>query len=579
MKRATLLLLGLGLAAACTSDSLDYPAIADPTPFHAARDDRIATTTGLDTLPLGIPVGLELTLPGFTGFLWELDAPAGSAAHLSDPGASSPVFTPDVAGDYTVTLTATDAVGARVETATRRLIAAVYLGRAACAECHMDIDAPVAGTGHAGTFERIGDTLFAGGQGCFQCHVLDPVPAPTPAAFGSFSAAAELEGLDPATYAYTTFDQFSADFPQTAALASVQCENCHGPGSVHHSDPRRIDAPLRATSCAGCHSGVVGPDIRAQWEGSAHGTTPPAAAVSDPSCRRCHTARAFLDTVAGATPSEVTAGAPGATCAACHDPHRATYAAQVRIFGTVTVGGGTFYDGGRSAACLVCHQSGVQDAVAYAFANSGPPCATQSDMLATRGAVEYTGTYANSLHAGTTFRLRPFTGDPDDSDTPDACVICHMAPGPPGPLENDLGGHAMRMRSGTTSNVASCTPCHASLATFDRVIGEDFDGDGRVDGVQTEIRRLMQLLASAVFFADTGGAVTQPDGPGTPMLVSAAASSTAPLREAVYNYNFVAIDGSFGIHNTTYAVQILQRTYGALTGTPFGAAFPDADLR
>jgi hypothetical protein len=200
-------------------------------------------------------------------------------------------------------------------------------------------------------------------------------------------------------------------------------------------------------------------------------------------------------------------------------------------------------------------------------------------MIATRGGIEYAGSYGNSFHARTTFRLRPFTGDPDDSDTPDSCVICHMADAPAGPLEDEIGEHAMRMRSGATSNIGSCTPCHAGLTTFDRVIGEDFDGDGRIDGVQTEVRRLLAVIASAIFAADAGGAVTQPDGPGTPMRIAAGLPTTAALREGVYNYNFVAIDGSSGIHNTTYTVQLLQRTYGELTGLPFGTAFPDADLR
>jgi hypothetical protein len=200
-------------------------------------------------------------------------------------------------------------------------------------------------------------------------------------------------------------------------------------------------------------------------------------------------------------------------------------------------------------------------------------------MIATRGAVEYAGSYSNSFHARTTFRLRPFTGDPDDSDTPDSCVICHMAPAPAAPLDNDLGEHSVRLRLGADSLVqGNCTRCHATFTTFDVIVGEDFDGDARIDGVQTEVRRLMSNLASAIFAADTNGAVTQPDGPGTPMLVSAA-PTTAALREAVYNYNFVAIDGSSGIHNTTYAVQVLQRTYGALTGVPYGTAFPSADLR
>ncbi|MCK6458733.1 MAG: hypothetical protein L6Q95_02415 [Planctomycetes bacterium] len=578
MKRIRLL-LPLALAAACSSDSLDYPQIGDPTPWDAVRDDRITTNTGLDTLPVGDPVAVAFTLEGFVQFLWELDVPAGSLAQLSDATAASPIFTPDVPGDYTVTVTAADVLGTDVQTASRRFSGATYLGGAACAQCHGNRAALVDDTEHATVFERNGATLFAGGAGCFSCHVLDPVPSPAPPPSGSFGEAAAAEGLDPLAYAYTTFAQFEADFPQSAARANVQCESCHGPGSEHDSDPRRISVPMRAEVCGSCHTGVVGPNIRVQWQDSAHGRTPPAAAIANPSCRTCHAARSFIDTVTGAAPADITEGAPGATCAACHDPHSAANPKQVRLFGAVTVGGGDSYNGGRAAACLVCHQSGVQDAASYAQANNGPPCATQSDMIATRGGVEFSGSYGSSFHARTSFRLRPFTGDPDDSDTPDSCVICHMADSPAGPLEDELGEHSVRMRSGATSNMAACTPCHAGLTTFDRVIGDDFDGDGRIDGVQTEVRRLLAVIASAIFAADASGAVTQPDGPGTPMRIDAGLPTTAALREAVYNYNFVAIDGSSGIHNTTYAVQILQRTYGPLTGIPYGTAFPDADLR
>ncbi|HEX5136106.1 MAG TPA: hypothetical protein VFY93_03980 [Planctomycetota bacterium] len=576
MRPSILLLL---LAAACTNDSLDYPQVADPTPWNAPRDDRIATSTGLDTLPLGDPVGVEFTLEGYAQFLWVLTVPPGSLAALSDPGAPKPVFTPDVAGDYAVEVTAADAFGGAVQTASRRFYGGTYLGQAACAQCHGDTEAEVRLTEHASVFERAGPAIFSGGAGCFACHVVDPVPSPAPPPSGSFGEAAAAEGLDPATYAYTTFTQFALDYPQSAARANVQCENCHGPGSQHNGDPRRISVPLRSIVCGICHTGVVGPNVRVQWENSAHGNDPPAAAVADPSCRRCHTAAGFIDTVEGRPPREITAGAPGQTCAACHNPHSATLPFQIRIFGTVTVGGGDAYNGGRAAACLVCHQSGVQDPQAYALANNGPPCATQSDMIATRGSVEYDGAYSASFHAGTSFRLRSFTGDPDDSDTPDSCVICHMDDGPAGPLAEELGGHTVTMRSGAEINITACTPCHATLTTFDRTARGDYDGDGTIDGVQTEVRRLLANLASAIFAADTGGAVTQPGGPTTPMLVAPGIATTAALREAVFNYNFVAIDGSFGIHNTSYAVQILQRTYGALTGVPYATAFPDALIR
>jgi len=128
MMRTTALLLALAFLAGCTSDSLDYPQLADPTPWDAPRDDRITTDTGLDTLPLGDPVTLAFTLPDFTLFAWTLEAPPASTAALSGAGTANPMFTPDVAGDYTVTVTATDPVAGDTETASRRLYAGTYVG-------------------------------------------------------------------------------------------------------------------------------------------------------------------------------------------------------------------------------------------------------------------------------------------------------------------------------------------------------------------------------------------------------------------------------------------------------------------
>lgn len=139
----------------------------------------------------------------------------------------------------------------------------------------------------------------------------------------------------------------------------------------------------------------------------------------------------------------------------------------------------------------------------------------------------------------------------------------------------------MRMRQGSmTTAVGNCDRCHPGLDTFDRQIGADFDGDGVDFGVQTEVQRLTEILFDAIRDADTLGAVGRPGGALTPAQLSPDPSrSTTVLRRAVYNYNFVVTDGSSGIHNTTYVVQILQRTYEQLTGVPFGTAFPDATVR
>ncbi|MEO7327491.1 MAG: DNRLRE domain-containing protein [Minicystis sp.] len=52
-------------------------------------------------------------------YLWTLAKPVGSAAALSSDSVASPIFTTDVAGDYTVTLTVTDSHGAVSDPAIR----------------------------------------------------------------------------------------------------------------------------------------------------------------------------------------------------------------------------------------------------------------------------------------------------------------------------------------------------------------------------------------------------------------------------------------------------------------------------
>lgn len=359
--------------------------------------------------------------------------------------------------------------------------------------------------------------------------------------------------------------------------AMVDCEVCHGPGGLHQSDPRNIGVTLRAELCGPCHEGSPAGNQYEPWQQSAHGSSVPAAALGDPSCVRCHTARGFLYSISGMAPPAPNDAASNISCAACHDPHRAANPFQLRLVGAVPLASGAADNVGRAAACVTCHQGDVTDPVAQANAGGDFPCAVQADMMATRGAIRYGQAYGRSFHSTTVFRLRPFTGDPADSDTPDSCVICHMAAS----ADPALGDHSVNLRDGPVMLVAgNCDRCHPGLDTFDWQIGEDFDGDGVKRGVQTEVHGLVQILFQAIRGADANNVVTRPGGNSTPAFYPADLSLTTPeLRQAIYNYNFVVVDGSFGIHNTTYTVQLLQRTYSELTGTPFGTAFPSAAVR
>jgi len=573
MRRA-LLCLVLPLLWGCSHDDLDAPVseAGDPAPFHAARELRLGTGIGLDTLEVGVPVALVWEPDAYAQRAWTLDPPPGSAAVLSDPNAPRPVFMPDVEGEYLVSVTLRN--GANVlGSAQRRLLAAVYLGRAACAVCHGERAMGAAATGHGTTLERRAAELFSL-PGCLTCHVAgsdSTVPSP---AVGGFDDEAARVGFDPATYVFTDFATFAADYPTLADLGAVQCENCHGPGSLHVSDPRNTSITTDARLCGQCHN-TFAPRFK-QWEGSVHAASPPPEAIDDPECVRCHTARGFARNLAGLTAREEGPDAPGVTCAACHDPHSAANLSEVRLFGDAILGDGSVFDSGRAVVCATCHQSEVADAAAHASRGDPFPCAVQTDMVAGRGAVEYGRSFKSSFHGDPGFKPRNLTGNPDDPLFAEACVTCHMAPTPSsGPYQDRFGAHTWRVRDGATEfAVGNCDRCHAGLSTFDRPLGRDFDGNGAADGVQTEVRGLIEILYAALAAADVGQGLSR-EGPGSPVTVSGDLSSTTPeVRQAAYNYNFVVTDGTLGVHNTLYAVQLLQRTYEAVTGVAFATAFP-----
>jgi hypothetical protein len=85
--------------------------------------------------------------------------------------------------------------------------------------------------------------------------------------------------------------------------------------------------------------------------------------------------------------------------------------------------------------------------------------------------------------------------------------------------------------------------------------------------VQTQVQALLNKVALLL----PGGENNVINNTVTP-----AASWTAPQLEAAYNYLFVQSDGSLGVHNTAYAVGLLQASIANLTGTSVPGGLPDA---
>lgn len=644
----------------------------------------IPVSAGLPNVPLGGTIimsgpNLKGASPptAITDWTWTLTPPAGSSATLSSATSQFPQFTADVQGLYQLTYASTS--GAVVATALN-VNAGTYVGvgtiggttaiNPQCAACHdgnieADTVTPWASTQHASLFSN-NIALYA-------------TQAPTPSlwqtntvGYGQNAASLGFDTLVSAAgfefpAAGMTYSAFTSGYPTIAKLANVQCENCHGPGSGHSGNPSAIAfSQTKAGVCGQCHSQTP------QWNNSthnstgvAHGTTNYQSTWLGASCSRCHTTAGFNGFISTGTQSAVSGSDAftGINCVACHDPHDATNANQLRLKGNITmIIDNSTVDAGVAAVCYNCHdgfyeynQSGTsgcftsttgiavttcltndQAAIAYMRQVHHNPQApvlegkgSMTDLLNGNGTGANSFTLTeNSFHSRSDFILSEVTGNSTLSTTNDKCVTCHMPTGP-GPSETGyqrMGGHSFSMTSGDTENISACTPCHTTLTEFNRLARADYDGDGTIEGIQTEVRGILFALAAKIEARDTTRikAITAATAAeitkdstlsyegtcsnftSTALGCKAAAGTTSCdnrgagktradyqvcnfvdladyLKRAIWNYNMITQEGSFGIHNAAMDIQLLQKTYtavGQISGTnTFAQDYPSATLR
>lgn len=375
---------------------------------------------------------------------------------------------------------------------------------------------------------------------------------------------------------------------QLQNLASVQCESCHGPGSQHPPNLALeghaiAGATLDTNVCARCHDSASGFQQKFyEWNNSSHPVTADISegrVASISSCLKCHTGEGFVTArVDGETPSPVE-DPHSITCSTCHDPHFSPNEHQLRIVGAFTLDSGDeLTNPGLGGLCARCHNSRVSDVVNTSLnsrrgAHHGP----QSDMLLGVNGADFGLTLArNSAH------IRA---------VPDLCVQCHMAdvPGGGGGVTEParVGGHSFAMRDtmGTLDPgddvlnfENACASCHSGLTSYDRTARGDYDGDGATEGIQSEVNGLFDILRAGILATMPGTSINASLGK-----IDIGGSDFDSLIDrqklALYNYNFIWEDGSFGVHNASYTVQLLQRSYWGIFNRPIDFDFPMMDLR
>jgi hypothetical protein len=159
----------------------------------------------------------------------------------------------------------------------------------------------------------------------------------------------------------------------------------------------------------------------------------------------------------------------------------------------------------------------------------------------------------------------------------DGCIKCHFDVS----SAYDVGGHTFLMSSEEEENTDACNVggCHVNdleIDEFDRLAAADFDGDGEIEGVQTEIEGLVDDLEALLIAADLLEYIPEDDAwEPTDKLVVPDADSAG----AVYNWSFVHEDQSHGIHNTLYAVALLKSSINYMeTGDPEGIPARQSEL-
>jgi hypothetical protein len=531
---------------------------------------------GLSTVGVGTTVYLEadvnIAIPAsdITGVTWTLTAkPPGSLAVLTNSPLGTNVVIYDMVGQYTVTATITTASEGATNV-TQTITAGTYMGVQTCELCHsggqiaQDKWTTWSQTLHAHIFTDEINGLLTVRQSCLQCHTTG-FSANTNVMDGGFSSLqTQLGWTIPTVLTNGNWASMqSGVYSNLANVANVTCESCHGPGSQHANslgNTSLISVNYTSGDCNQCHDDATHHAYGTEWLNSVHAvtTTTPSGAGRQ-SCVGCHTAIGFIDRIDGVTNVDTTY--MPINCQACHEPHGDTIPTNnphmIRAMTAVTLPDSTVVtNAGEGLLCMQCHQS-REKAATYAStysSNFGPHHGPQGDMLEGVNGYNYGQIIPSSAHASIS----------------NTCVTCHMqtlASSDPALLH--AGGHTFEMSSSNEMLVAACQQCHGPTVTTFNFPVADYDGDGVVEGVQTEVQNLLNKLSTLL--PNSSGVVD-----GLVKSPSPTSTWTAPQLEADYNYQFVANDGSLGVHNTAYAVGLLKASIANLTGVSSSGGLPDA---
>jgi hypothetical protein len=130
-------------------------------------------------------------------------------------------------------------------------------------------------------------------------------------------------------------------------------------------------------------------------------------------------------------------------------------------------------------------------------------------------------------------------------------------------------------------HTAPCQQCHPGLTTFNFPTDVDVDGNGKKEGVQTEVKGLLAMVKKEIEAKAKAEKIDLKVQDEHPYFVFPKdAKPSLELKGAIYNFRYVngvMWDGegkAAAIHNFDRSVGLLQLSYFKLTGKQV----PNADL-
>lgn len=379
-------------------------------------------------------------------------------------------------------------------------------------------------------------------------------------------------------------------------------------------------AATKTLDCMSCHgsTGAKYPLLGAKlgYEVSGHATMGDSRYANGDSCQRCHTNEGYIEYVtkfnfdaakydAWATTKDKNGQTPYVAypsqqgCFTCHDPHSTgDFALRTQsvdkktkkvVNAKITLYNGSTFDAGAGNLCASCHQE--RGDMAKAVANA-------KGIVSVRGNSHH-GPEADMLSGtnGYEFAGKKYGSSPHYSVVEDSCVTCHMTqPAGRYGLSPEVGGHAFtvsgEVHEAPVGITTSCATCHSGIkavpgqflylgnsgtaelaskteALFTVKAKADYDGNGKVELVQQEVAGLILKLQAA--FEKMPNPILKADG------TFVGGNKTVYSNDVVgayQNYLFVIEDKSLGVHNATYAIELLMDSIKAVDPTFDDSARP-----